>query len=62
MNICAALTEIDLKNLQEPLKAGLSLLLVYKLVLSHTANFAIDPIPSKYRASIPDTDTDTFNF
>lgn len=60
MNISAALTEIDLKNLQEPLKAGLSLLLVYKLVLSYTANFAIDPTPSKYRASIPDTDT--FNF
>ena len=26
-----------------------------------TANFGIDPIPSKYRASIADTDTDTFN-
>lgn len=60
--ILGALTEIDLKNLQDPLKAGLSLLLVYKLVLSHTANFGIDPIPGKYRASIPDTDTYTFNF
>ena len=26
-----------------------------------TANFGIDPIPSKYRASIAHTDTDTFN-
>ncbi len=24
-----------------------------------TANFGIDPIPSKYRASIADTDTDS---
>ncbi len=24
-----------------------------------TANFGIDPIPSKYRASIADTDSDT---
>ena len=28
--------------------------------MGDTANFGIDLIPSKYRASIVDTDTDTF--
>ena len=30
------------------------------LGVGDTANFGIDPIPTKYRASIADTDTDTF--
>ena len=31
-----------------------------RLGVGDNANFGIDPIPSKYRASITDTDTDTF--
>ncbi len=31
---------------------------VYLLGVCDTANFGIDPIPSKYRASIADTDPD----
>ncbi len=30
-----------------------------RAILCNTANFGIDPIPSKYRARIADTDTDT---
>ncbi len=31
----------------------------FTLGVCDTANFGIDPIPSKYRASIADTDTDS---
>ena len=34
----------------------------YAIVLCDTAKFGIDPIPSKYRASIADTNTDTFYY
>ena len=33
---------------------------VLLLGLGDTANFGIDPIPSKYRAGTADTNTDTF--
>ncbi len=31
----------------------------HRIGMCDTANLGIDPIPSKYRASIADTDTDT---
>ncbi len=33
--------------------------LYFEVGVCDTANFGIDPIPSKYRASIADTDTDS---
>ena len=35
---------------------------MYALGMGDTANFGIDPIPSKYRAIIADTDNDTNSF
>lgn len=35
------------------------LFIAYTVALYNTANFSIDPIPSKYRAGIANTNTDT---
>ena len=41
-------------------KLGCFFFFFSKLGVGKTADFGIDPIPSDYRASIADTDTDTF--
>ncbi len=40
----------------------LTILPDFALGVCDTANFGIDPIPSKYRASIADTNPDTCHF